>query len=178
MKHPMLQRLKPGQSVGGFTLMELIITVVIAGLCLGLGWQAFVTSTETMILRDQLSTVADQGRLAMMRITRELRGASLDDFTTLTPATEITFTSNATKDGQIRYHLIGTDLYRQIVSTGEDNILAKGVADLNFLYDTDDPTTFNYIQVQFTVMSLVPGGELAKFPLRDRIYPRNPRHAQ
>ncbi|MBF0132842.1 MAG: prepilin-type N-terminal cleavage/methylation domain-containing protein [Magnetococcales bacterium] len=170
---------------GGFTLLELVITLLIAGMCAGLGWQAFVTSTESLIFRGQLSTIADQGRLAMLRITRELREADRTGFI-ITPNTEISFSSRATKnangaqdpqgnvitDGIVRYYLNGTDLHRTIVATGEDNILAKGIQDLTFSYDTADPATFTYVQVQFSVKSVIPGNELAKFPLRDRIYPR------
>lgn len=165
------------QSRGGFTLLELVITLLIAGMCAGLGWQSFVTSTESLIFRDQLSNAADQGRLAMLRITRELREADRAGFV-IAPNTEIAFSAtsiknaNGNSDGMVRYYLSGTDLHRKIISTGEDNILAKGISDLTFTYDTNDPATVTYVQVQFTVQSLIPGNELARFPLRDRIYPK------
>ncbi|MBF0147315.1 MAG: prepilin-type N-terminal cleavage/methylation domain-containing protein [Magnetococcales bacterium] len=161
-----------GRGSSGFTLLELVITLVIAGICAGLGWQSFITATESTILRAQLSAVSDQGRLAMVRLTRELREARRDGFV-LSPNTEITFLSTATGDGLVRYYLDGTNLRRTILSNGEDNLLAKGISDLTFSYDTNDSATFNHIQVQFHVNSWVPGNELVRYPLRSRIYPRN-----
>lgn len=169
------------RSRGGFTLLEIVITLLVASVCVGLGWQGFVKATESTILRGQIGAISDQGRLAMLRITRELREVTRDPGTVLTPSTEITFSSKATKipetnpdgDGLVRYYLDGTNLRRKIIATGVDNVLARGISDLTFVADTTDPATFKYVQVQFTVRSLVPGDEYVSYPLRSRIYLRD-----
>ncbi|MBF8273882.1 MAG: hypothetical protein HW380_2987 [Magnetococcales bacterium] len=59
MRYAPFHHAEYGRRLGGFTLLEIVITILIAGVCAGLGWHSFIATTETTMLRDQLSSVTE-----------------------------------------------------------------------------------------------------------------------
>ena len=146
-----------GRRTRGFSLIELILVIVIVGIIatvgaqlMGTGFQMFFTARDTL-------SVDAQARLALERMTRELRAVRQPADLVIAPATEITFTDS---DGTlIRYCLAtvsgcpGTTI-GDLMRNGQT--LAGGVSGLGFTYLASNGTVATsaaqvlYIGVQFS----------------------------
>ena len=150
----------------GFSLIEMILVIVIVGIIatvgaqlMGTGFQLYFTGRDTL-------DVDAQARLALERMTRELRAVRPATGLTMVPATEVTFTD---VDGTaVRYYISAGDLLRNT------QVLAGGVSGLNFVY-TDNggavtaiPAQVRYISFQFTATQ---GGMSSTY--RATVSPRN-----
>jgi prepilin-type N-terminal cleavage/methylation domain-containing protein len=150
----------------GFSLIEMILVIVIVGIIatvgaqlMGTGFQLYFTGRDTL-------NVDAQARLALERMTRELRTVRPATGLTLAPATEVNFTD---VDGTaVRYYLNAGDLMRNT------QVLAGGVSGLGAVYTdssgavTAVPAQVLYISIQFTVTQ---GGMSS--PYRATVSPRN-----
>ena len=155
-----------GVAQRGFSLIEMILVIVIVGIIsivgaqiMGAGFQSYFTG------RDSLGVDA-QARLALERMTRELRTVRPATGLTMVPATEVTFTD---VDGTaVRYYINAGDLMRNT------QVLAGGVSGLGFVYTgssgavTAIPAQVFYIGVQFTATQ---GGISGAY--RATVSPRN-----
>lgn len=142
----------------GFTLVEVILVMLLLGIIAAVGAQIMGAGLQTYVAaRDSLSVDA-QARLALERMTRELRAVRSPSGLSLTPGNEVTFID--TDGTSIRYCLAmvngcpGTtagELMRN------NQPLAGGVSGLAFTYSdrngapTADPEQVFYISVQFDV---------------------------
>lgn len=159
-----------GNSVGakqrGFSLIEMVLVIVIVGIIASVGAQLMGTGFQLYFTgRDTLSVDA-QARVALERMTRELRTVRPATSLTMTPATQITFTDET--GTVVQYVLGGGNLMRNT------EVLAGGVTGLGFVYlDSTGAVTATaaqvfYVSVQFTVTQ---GGMSSTY--RATVSPRN-----
>lgn len=150
----------------GFSLIEMILVIVIVGIIASVGAQLMGTGFQLYFTgRDTLSVDA-QARVALERMTRELRTVRPATGLTMLPATEVTFTDET--GTAVRYYINAGDLMRNT------QVLAGGVSGLGFVYvDSAGAVTASaaqvfYISVQFTVTQ---GGMSSTY--RATVSPRN-----
>lgn len=161
-----IQGSRVGAEQRGFSLIEMVLVIVIVGIIASVGAQLMGTGFQLYFTgRDTLSVDA-QARLALERMTRELRTVRPATGLTMTPATQITFTDET--GTAVQYILGGGNLMRNT------QVLAGGVTGLGFVYlDRAGAVTATaaqvfYISVQFTVTQ----GEVIS-TYRATISPRN-----
>ena len=89
----------------GFTLVELMITLLISMIVVGSIYTAFISQQHTYIVQDQVAEMQQNIRAALMMITREIRMAGYDPkgtanagITTALPG-QISFTMDINSDG-------------------------------------------------------------------------------
>ena len=156
--------------MSGVTLLEMVLVLVILGIIAALGSSFLSGGLNAYFTERDISNAAWQGRLALERITRDLRtvrSATAGDLT-ITPANQISFTNTAGTN--VSYSLSGSTLMRN----GQP--LADGITALSFTYlandgktaVTSDVTAVYYIGVAFTVTQ---GG--ANQTWRGLIHPRS-----
>lgn len=159
----------------GFTLVEVILVMVLLGIIAAVGAQIMGAGLQSYVAtRDSLNVDA-QARLALERMTRELRAVRSPSALTLAPSNEVTFID--TDGTPIRYCLAmvngcpGTTA-GELMRNSQP--LASGVSGLGFTYSdrngapTADPAQVFYISVQFSVAQGGMGGSY-----RATVNPRN-----
>jgi prepilin-type N-terminal cleavage/methylation domain-containing protein len=153
----------------GVTLLEMVLVLVILSIIAALGSSFLSGGLNAYFTERDISDAAWQGRLALERITRDLRtvrSATAGDLT-ISPANQISFID--TSGTSVAYSLSGTTLMRN----GQP--LADGITSLTFTYIANDGkttaatvTAVYYIGVSFTVTQ---GGTNQAW--RDLIHPRS-----
>lgn len=98
----------------GFTLTELLVSMVIGVLLFGLVVSVFILNQNVARQTSIQGELLQNGRLLSDQLTRELRQAK--ELVTVLPASEIEFEDGhtTTQIQYVRYYLDGTDVYRQI----------------------------------------------------------------
>lgn len=150
---------RSSRRASGFTLIEMVVTMVILGIIASIGVSMMGGSYRAYVDSRNLTETDWQGRLAVERMTRELRAVGSPATLVIAPAFEITFTD--TGGTVIRYCLAtingcpgatAGDLMRN------NQPLASGVSGLQFTYLQNDgitlaidPANVSYITVRFTV---------------------------
>ena len=158
----------------GFSLVELVLVIVLIGIIASVGAQLMGTGFQMYVEgRDSLSVDA-QARLALERITRELRAVRKATGLTLAPATELNFTG---LDGTAVRYCMGAvggcpgaagELMRNA------QVLAGGISGLSVVYTdsagavTAVPAQVLNISIQFTAAQ---GGISTAY--RATVSPRN-----
>lgn len=119
------------KKVNGFTLLEMVIAIVIAAIVMTGASYLLVQGFRGYYLgRDAIATDW-QARIAMERMTRDMRAIrSTNDIAT---AGTSVFTFNDVSGNNITYQLSGTQLVRILNST-TTNVLATNVTSLSFTY--------------------------------------------
>ncbi|MBE7939293.1 MULTISPECIES: prepilin-type N-terminal cleavage/methylation domain-containing protein [Ramlibacter] len=74
----MRQRFNSRPTSQGFTLIELVITLILLGILAVLSSSIFYDNVQTSVVRNKAQGTADQGRYVMERIARELREIKYD----------------------------------------------------------------------------------------------------
>ena len=122
----------------GFTLIEVVITLVIAGVLATIGATLMSSGFRSYFLGRELSRDSAQGTLALERMTRDLRAVrSAADLTTIGAST-LTFVD---VDGNtISYALSAGSLTRS-QNGGTAQALAANVSSLAFTYLQNDGQT-------------------------------------
>ena len=153
----------------GVTLVEMILVIVLIGIIASLSSTLLSGGLNAYFTQRDVADAAWQGRLALARLTRDLRtvrSPSAADLT-ISPANQISFVN--TSGATVVYALAGTTLTRN----GQP--LADGISNLNFAYISNDGKTtaaaasaVYYIAVSFTVIQ--GGGNLNS---RTLIHPRS-----
>jgi prepilin-type N-terminal cleavage/methylation domain-containing protein len=141
----------------GFTLIELIISLVIAGVLATIGATLMSSGCRTYFLARELARDAAQGTLALERMTRDLRTVrSPADLTTIGAST-ITFVD---VDGNTVSYALAAGSVTRSQNGGTAQPLADTVSNLAFTYLTNDAqttavtaATVAYITVAVTVAS-------------------------
>lgn len=160
----------------GFTLIEMVMVIIIMAVLSGLGANLLASGFRAYFMGQDLSEGNWHGRIALERITRELREARAPADLTIAPATEIAFVRS--DNVAVRYCRAGVGT----CPAGPANTLmrntdplADNISGLNFTYLQGDgatvaavPAEVRYVTVAATV-SL--GG--TSFVLRDTIRPRS-----
>lgn len=120
----------PTSAEDGFTLVELLVTMLVAGIMMGGILTLFVNLTRAVATEHVRIQNQDDARLALNQITRYVRMASssmsnmtsITDSLATTDTTDIVFYADIDGDGQTeknRYYLSGTALRMQ---TAEPNM--------------------------------------------------------
>lgn len=159
----------------GFTMVELVLVIVIVAIIASLGAQMMGSGFQSYFSGRDISRGDWQARVALERMTRELRAvrsATAADLI-ISPASEITFVNS---DGAtVRFYVVGTQLMRSNGGVAGAQPLADGISALSFSYLQADGTTpaasatlVRYITVSFTVTR-----GPATTTLRTTVNPRN-----
>jgi len=162
----------------GFTLVEIVITIVLIGILSGIAAMIILQGVRAYSGEQSRSDVHYQARIAMERMTREIRSARLASETgtvisgaiTGNPTSSFIFTDLS--GGTIRYSLSGADLMR--TTGGMPVLLAQGITSLEFRhYDKAGAPTLTAANLWVVELGLVAqqGGET--LDLRTRVHPRN-----
>jgi prepilin-type N-terminal cleavage/methylation domain-containing protein len=141
----------------GFTLIEVIITLVIAGVLATIGATLMSSGFRSYFLGRELAQDAAQGTLALERMTRDLRAVrSAADLTTIGAST-ITFVD---VDGNTIGYALSAGSVTRSQNGGTAQPLAANVSSLAFTYLQNDgqttaasSATVWYIVVAVTVTS-------------------------
>ena len=122
----------------GFTLLEVIITLVIAGVLATIGATLMSSGFRSYFLGRELARDAAQGTLALERMTRDLRTArSAADLTTIGAST-ITFVD---VDGNTISYALSAGALTRSQNGGTAQPLAANVSSLAFTYLQNDGQT-------------------------------------
>jgi len=171
---------RTGVSMTGFTLIEMIMTIVILGVIVALGANMIGGSMLAYFAGRDLTELDTRGRMAVERLTRELRAVRSATATDLNIATLGQVRFNDMRGNSVCFYLAGTQLMRSAdfaaaCGTTGPQVLVDGVSALNFTYllndgvnATNNPTLVYYIIVQYTVT--VSG---ANHTYRATVHPRN-----
>jgi prepilin-type N-terminal cleavage/methylation domain-containing protein len=169
-----MERSQRGQA--GFTLIELIITIVLVGIIAGTAGMLLNKGTQAYIDENQRAAATTQGRLGLERMAREIRsipqpGAIVGPITN--PTSSLAF-SDSVGLSIVYAHNGATGTLDRTEGAGLPVILADGVTTLEFRhYDkagalTTTPATIWQIRIDLTVTK---GGQSQVF--RMSVYPRN-----
>lgn len=167
---------RPQRGEAGFTLIELVITIVLVGIIAGTAGMLLIKGTQAYIDEDRRSAATSQARLGLERMAREIRSI---------PQANAIGGPIANPSGSLAFSDMGglaiTYAYNGATSTlsrtegaGPPMSLAEGVTTLEFRhYDkggalTTTPANIWQVQIDLTVTK---GGETQAF--RVRVYPRN-----
>lgn len=149
----------------GFTLIELVITMTLIGIIAYIVAIALSTGIKAYFTTDFRKEALDQTRIAMERMTREIRNLRDSDDVGASSGTQFCFTD--TEGTQINYSYSGSDIKRDtgncapgsgatlstnITSFSFSYIRANGTSDAGFVdTDPDDPATdTKRIRITFT----------------------------
>ena len=146
----------------GFTLTELLVAIVIAGVVAAAIYSTFYSQQKAYLTQEQIAAMQQNLRGAMHILGRDIRMAGYDPTGWATTgvqtaqANSIRFTMDITNDGDtgdpnedITYALVDmdgdgdTDLGRNDVNGGGNHQIAENIDALNFIYLDEDgnPTT-------------------------------------
>lgn len=141
----------------GFTLVELLITLVICGLVLTAAYQFFITQNKIYLQEKELAAMEQRLRTAINIIAKDLRKAGYNTngnnsvgINTTSDNTQIIFSYvNATNDVEtITYSLYDSgsdgdmDLGRK-ESDGNNQPLAKDISNIEFEYCDNENCTYS-----------------------------------
>lgn len=112
----------------GFTIIELIIVIVILSILAVIALPMLSSGFNAYFTARNLSDANWQGRLALARITRDLRALTSNNNITTATATQLTFINNA--NTSVSYTISGSNLERNALT------LANGVNSVTFDYYT------------------------------------------
>lgn len=169
------------RSATGATLVEMIAVIVIFGIVMSIGVLVLGRSFESYQLTREVTNVDWHGRVALERLTRELReirSATVTDLEfTATPASELKFIDAS--GASVCFYLSGGRLMRSADGPGgacgstSPQPLADNASSLNIYFQQRDgtdatlATNVYYITVNFTVTV----GQVAE-PYRVSVQPR------
>lgn len=114
------------KSKQGFTLVELLIVVVIAGIIFALASPLLQTGFNAFFTQQNLSDAEWQGRLATERMSRDLRAIPTVANISTAGSNQLIYLDSS--GSTVNYQLSGTDL------TLSGNVLARGINNLTFTY--------------------------------------------
>jgi prepilin-type N-terminal cleavage/methylation domain-containing protein len=157
------------------TLIELAMVIVIVGVLAGVSSMYIRETINLWRFLTFRSEVVAQGRLALIRMDREIRQVKDKNSISTASATQFQFTDIS--DNSINFYLSGNNLMRKLNALNPD-VLASDVTVLNFKYygrdnselarPVADTTQIYRIGIELTVES---GGQ--SNTLKSQVYPRN-----
>ena len=158
------------KKIQGFTLVEIVITIVLLGIVSGLAAMIIMQGVMSYGDEQARSNVHYQARLAMVRMGREIRQIrSRADITTMLNV-DLRFTD--VNGSNIGFTWVNPNLSRWN-GVGND-VLASGIAAFTFSYYQQDgvtvatPTNVWVVEIAMTAQQ---GGE--SLQMRSRVHPRN-----
>jgi prepilin-type N-terminal cleavage/methylation domain-containing protein len=154
----------------GFSLVELILVVVLTAILAAVGSQMLGKSLSSFVFGKEVAKGDSQARVALERLTRDLRMVRASTNLVITPATAITFSD--TEGNNVNYSLAAGKLMRNA------QVLADDFSSLQFAYLRSDGNTVaaTAAEVYFITASIaVKRGTLATdiTSMRATVQPRN-----
>lgn len=151
----------------GFTLIEIIVTIVIVGIIGGIA--ALIITQGVRAYSDQAvrSDVHYQARLAMERMAREIRTVRSRADVTAMLTNDLQFVDIS--GNTVRFNLAGTDIQRS------GAVLASNISALAFTYYENDGTTAAATSATLwqIVISVTATRGAESVQMRTRVHPRN-----
>lgn len=114
----------------GFTLVELVIVITIIGIAASIIGTMLLGVVNAWTFKFNRNDILWDGRLALDRVTREIRTVKNSTSVTLASTAQFRFTDTGNKD--ITYSLTSTNLNR--TEDGIANLLAADVSSITFTY--------------------------------------------
>lgn len=143
---------RPNKFTGGFTIVELLISLAIAGLLLAAIAVAFNASVINYRENEDIFKTVNNTRQALSRITTDLRTGhsfKLDD-----PDYKCTFFAAGNKDITYEYRIANNNLYLITNSDNQEYLLCDNVSSMSFIKTlTDEGTDVKSVQISMTVFS-------------------------
>ena len=147
----------------------MVMVIIIMAVLSGLGANLLANGFRAYFMGQDLSEINWHGRVAMERMTRELREARSPTIADLTivPATEITFVRS--DNVAVRYWRVANTLMRNT------DPLADNISVLNFTYLQGDGVTVAATPAEVRYVTVVLRASVGgtDFDLRDTIRPRS-----
>lgn len=169
MRTPGLADESPAAGDGGFSLIELVLTIMLLGIIAAVVSQYALQGVRSYSVEQDRGDVHSQGRLAVERVAREvraIRSATAADLPIMA-ATDLRFYDTLGQD--VRFTWAAGTLTRN------GQTLATNVTSFAFAYLQADGSTVAALPAQlwFVRISMtVARGETA-LPLRAQVHPRN-----
>lgn len=181
----------------GFTIIELLISMVMSGIVLGALVDTFITQRKTYALQEMITEMMLNARVGMEMITREVRMAGYDpagtgfdgityDVTQLQIRADLNGDGDTTDaDETIIYSYDSTNLLLMRKANGVDEALSEHITSFTFDYlDSNGiatTTTSDIRQVQVHITARTPKPDLSyqtnngyrTYTLTSLITPRN-----
>jgi len=163
----------------GFTMLEAMVSVMIMSIMVILTMQAFTTGSRMWDVTYTSSRLAGESRMAVERISRELRNSALTRISI--PQTgvlqfqvpsSVDTNGNITWSGWFQYNIGGLDneqLIRQDLTAGTSTVVANKVTTLQFVSNANPPT----LTVNLTVQDATDYGTVIPVPLSTTVELRN-----
>jgi prepilin-type N-terminal cleavage/methylation domain-containing protein len=126
----------------GFTLIELVITMVITGILAGLFVNFFSIGANTFNLVSSSQDANQNFRIILERMGREVREAAK---MSINSGTDFILVADIDEDGvyeYVRYFISGSDLHKTIDGS-DDSVLLENIK-VNFSGDTSRVTVYFY----------------------------------
>jgi len=120
----------------GFTLVELVIVIIIIGITASTLGFMMLGAVKAWTFKFNRNDILWDGRLAMDRMTREIRTVKNPTSVTTASAAQFRFIDTGNED--ITYSLSGANLNR--TENGTANLLAENVSSLTFTYYNSSDT--------------------------------------
>lgn len=154
----------------GFSLVELIMVIVLTGILAAVASQMLGKSLKSFVFDKDVTKGDWQARVALERLTRDLRMISAPTNIVMVPATAIIFSD--TEGNNVNYSVTGGKLMRNA------QVLADDINNLQFIYLRSDGNTIaaTAAEVYFITASVaVKRGTLTTdiTGLRATVHPRN-----
>ncbi len=170
MRRARAQSQKPSYSAkpcAGFSLVEMIVVIVLVGMLATIGSQMLGYTLSSFILSKDVLKGDWQARVALERLTRDLRMVRAAANLTIVPATAITFSD--TDGNNVNYSLSGTQLMRN------SQPLADSISGLAFTYLRSDGNTAaaSASEVYYITVSFDVSRSTTTTSLRATVHPRN-----
>jgi len=165
----------------GVTLIELVIVMVLIGIIAFIAANAMSTGFKAFFTTDYRKEALDQARVAMERMTREIRNLRSSSAADLSVANATTFTFVDTSGTSISFALSGGDINR---TSGTTNTLATGISNATFpsgiftyvlsdMTETQTPTAPQMLTIKRIKIDFKATAGTESVSLQTEVYPRN-----
>lgn len=158
--------MKISRKICGFTLIEVVIVIVLSGIIAAVASKMLAQGFSAYLAGKNITDADWQGRVAVERMTRDLRAIPSISSISAANATQLTYTDS---DGNtVNYQLSGSTL------TLNDQALANGVNSFTFSYfdsngaSTETLSTIRYIRIAMNITQTD-----NNYSLTTAVYPRN-----
>jgi len=154
------------QKTQGFTLIELIITILLMSIITVVVSTLFVQGLSAYNTGKQVINAYWQGEISLERMVRDIRAVRSSADITTASASQFVFTD--TGGNSITYQLTGTSLMYN------SQILADGIQSLTFgYYDKNGAVTAVIANIRYITISINVTQSNANLTFATAVYPRN-----
>jgi prepilin-type N-terminal cleavage/methylation domain-containing protein len=154
------------KKVRGFTLVEMVVVIIICSVIFGMLTPLLQSGFDSFFTQQKLVDADWQGRLALERMSRDIRAIPASTSISLASATQLTFIDSTSNT--VAYQVVGNNL---LLNT---NILAEGISSLLFqYYDGNGAVTATVANIRYVKITLNITHNNTNYVLQTVINPRN-----